>query len=154
MKKKLLVVVLLGMFSILMGQEKSGAIIGTFGLGQSFYTENGNENDFNSISFDVDVISSTGFSLAFVDLINCKTVGNSFQNIYVGLGYNFLKESFRLGLAGITSDFGSNILLGVKADATYWFQKDLGVTGSVIYGTVITEKMQVMDIHGGVSIRI
>jgi hypothetical protein len=159
MKKVFIVscVLLLLSASVVFAQSnRSGAIIGTFGLGGGF-TETVETAGMFSFVFDLNLISKTGVTLSFTDIAGfSSSLGWVSQNILFGGGYHYMREKWNVGLSVLLSPTGMDILIGGKIDGGYYFTDNIGLTGVLVYLRTLTNAhydMSMLNSFVGVSVR-
>jgi len=135
--------------------EKTGAITGMFGLGLGYSTIVETAPQFSFV-FDLNLISKTGFSLSFTDVIGLRNSGGGgfTQNILFGAGYHYLRDKWNVGGAFLVSPTAMDIMFAGKINGSYYFG-DIGITGVLLYRWTagITWEMSMFDVFIGPSIR-
>jgi hypothetical protein len=155
MKKAIIIFILVLLPSLAFAQsERNGTIIGTFGLGIGSITTVETEVKV-SLAFDLNLISRTGFTLCFTDIIGVGGGGFS-QNILFGAGYNFLRDKWYIGGALLFSPTAMDLIIAGKINGGYFFTDDIGITGILMYRqtTGISWDLSMFDVFVGVSVRL
>jgi hypothetical protein len=151
------IVLLLSASMVFAQNERSGVIIGTFGLGGGF-TRTVETTGMFSFAFDLNLISKAGFTLSFTDVVGISSsLGWLSQNIMFGGGYHYMKNKWNIGLSILLCPTGMDMLLGGKIDGGYYFTDNLGLTGVLVYSQTLTNahyEMSMFNAFMGVSVRL
>jgi hypothetical protein len=158
MKKGVMLSCMFGLVSSLAfaQSEKSGTIIGTFGLGPSFNTTVETKN-MVSMLFDLNLISKAGFALCLTDVINFSFRGDFSQNIIsFGAGYYYMRDKWNIGAAVLCSPTAVDMIISGKINGGYYFTDDIGITGTLMYGQTLGFgwDLSMFNIYAGVSVRL
>jgi len=138
--------------------ERTGTLIGTFGLGGGFGTTVETAPQF-SFLFDLNLISETGFTICLTTIVSNRrgSLGPS-QNLMFGAGYTFMTDRWNVGGALIASPTAMDLMLGGKINGGYFFTDDLGVTGVITYRRIAgisgSGGLSMFDVFAGISIRL
>ena len=158
MKKIIIIACLLILFtsSFAFAQsERRGTIIGTFGIGIGLSTTVETKMQIPVI-FDLNLVSKTGFTLCFTNVIGIDGRGFPSQNILIGAGYHFMRDRWNVGGALFVSPMAADLMFGGKINSSYYFFNDIGITGILMHRrtTGITWDISMFDLFAGISIRL
>ena len=158
MKKVIIISCILVFFSSSLAfaqSERSGTIIGTFGLGIGFSTTVETKAQFSMV-FDLNLISRTGFTICFSNVIGLDGRGFPSQNILIGAGYHYMRDKWNVGGALLFSPMSMDFMFGGKVNGSYFFSNDIGITGILMHrrSANITWEMSMFDLFIGASIRL
>jgi hypothetical protein len=136
--------------------ERSGAIIGTFGLGGGF-TKTVETTGMFSFAFDLNLISKAGVTLSLIDIAGFSSaLGWVSQNIMLGGGYHYMRDKWNVGLSILLCPTGMDVLIGGKIDGGYYFTDNIGLTGVLVYSRTMVNAhydMSMFNAFLGVSVR-
>ena len=144
-------------FSLFAQSERNSNLIATFGLGGGFGTIVETTGQF-SIILDVNFINQTGLTLCLTNITTTRpgALGPS-QNMMVGAGYTFLRNSWYIGGLLIAAPTAQDLMLGGKINGGYFFGNNIGITGILTYrqtvGIAADSGLSMFDAFVGVSIR-
>jgi hypothetical protein len=151
------VLVLLSSTLVFAQSEGNGTIIGTFGIGGGISTTVQTAPQF-SLIFDLNLISKTGFTICFADIIGARfSVPIAFsQHIMPGAGYHYLRDRWNIGGAIFISPMSSDLLFAGKVSGSYYFTDNIGTTGILMYRQTadFNWHLSMFDIFAGISIKL
>ena len=135
--------------------ERNGTIIGTFGLGIGSSTTVETKAQFSMV-FDLNLISRTGFTICFTNVIGLDGRGFPSQNILIGAGYHFMRDNWNVGGALLFSPMSMDLIYAGKINGSYFFTNDIGITGILMHrrSTGVTWEISMFDLFIGASIRL
>ncbi|GHT79794.1 hypothetical protein FACS1894130_09660 [Spirochaetia bacterium] len=136
-------------------EKKTASIIGNLIIGGSSIMSDGYDVGFVSTGFDVDLISTKGVQLTFGYLVNINFEYGIYQNLYLGAGYHFVRDTYHVGGSlVILPDGNVDVLIGSKAEGGYFFTGNLGISAIMLFAHGVMNEYMIFSGGLGLTIRL
>ncbi|MDR2972739.1 MAG: hypothetical protein LBU83_12585 [Bacteroidales bacterium] len=166
MKKGLIVLLLVFLSIIIVSPvfaERTGALIGTFGVGFSTYSFSGYpigsfSQTLTALSVDLDIVSRMGLAISTGNMMNFIKGEALYAFPHLGLGYRYLAEKWDLGASVIVIPIGfgafSDALVGAKISGGFWITRSFGLNLTMMFGGAVYNIGDAFSMRLGFSVRL